>query len=136
MNEFQKNMMLYGSPFKVMQPTQVVEKVVIGKEQGMEEKKTNIPKTETKSKFDFGHGPETVDDVLERHKKEREKMDRVDKVLTGIALAAGVVEVFLIGKLIGQRQGYSQGLEVGRLLGEHGVYSSIADILKKAGGAA
>lgn len=100
----------------------------------MEEKKTDIPKTE--KKFDVGHGPETVDDVLKRHKKEREKMDRIDKVLTGLIFAAGAIEVFLVGKLIGQRQGYSQGLEVGRLLGEHGVYTSIADILKKAGGAA
>lgn len=134
MGELNKNMLLWGSQFKVMRPTPFVETVVIGKEQGMEEKKTDIPKTETK--FDFGHGPETVDDVLERHKKEREKTDRIDKVLTGFIFAAGVVEVFLIGKLIGQRQGYSQGLEVGRLLGEHGVYTSIADILKKAGGAA
>ena len=125
---------IYANQLKFSRPYLVTETLAIGKEQGMEEKKTDIPKTETK--FDFGHGPETVDDVLERHKKEREKMDRIDKVLTGLIFAAGVVEVFLVGKLIGQKQGYSKGVEVGRLLGEHGVYTSIADILKKAGGAA
>ena len=91
---------------------QTNEYMKLGKDDDMKEKASGEEKV-------------NVDDILKRHRKERERMNRKAWISEVLHISAVVLVWYTVGKKVGIRKGYKSGLEMGKIIGRESILTEL-----------
>lgn len=66
-----------------------------------------------------------VDEMIERHRKERQKLKRKAWISEVLHISAVVLVWYTVGKKVGIRKGYKSGLEMGKIIGRESILTEL-----------
>ena len=66
-----------------------------------------------------------IDEMIERHRKERKKFNRRMWISEALHISAVVLVWYTVGKKVGIRKGYKSGLEMGKIIGRESILTEL-----------